>query len=165
MGSFSTEVLPEDYKRLMKGMAANVPATVALRVSNSISNLRKFLMALYITRDPDSRERSILLYEENGNIIIIKFYYKNFIIKFDSIKIKITPDGNISQSLKGFNLSQQDTITLHNLVKKFRKSLSSEFHGYPIQALNIDFIGRKNPKGVIRKYRGMPYCYEVYLKV
>lgn len=164
MGSFSTEVLPEDYKRLMNGMAANVPATAALRVSNSISNLRKFLMALYITRDPDSRERSILLYEENNNIII-KFYYKNFILKFDSIKIKITPDGNISQSLKGFNLSQQDTSTLHNLVKEFRRSLSSEFHGYPIQALNIDFVGFKKPRGVIRKYKGSAYYYEVFLKV
>ena len=64
MDNFSTEVLREDYNRLMNGMAANVPATVTSRVFNSISDLRNFLMALYNTRDPDSRERSILLYEK-----------------------------------------------------------------------------------------------------
>ena len=148
----------------MKGRSANVPATVVLRVSKSISNLRNFLMVLYSTRDPDSRERSILLYEENDNIII-KFYYKNFILKVDSVKITITPDGNIIQSLKGFNLSQQDISTLHNLVKEFHRSLFSEFHGYPIQALNIDFVGFKKPRGVIRTYKDNAYYYEVFLKV
>ena len=164
MGNFSTEVLREDYNRLRNGMAANVPASVASRVSNSISNLRKFLMALYITRDPDSRERSILLYEEDNNIVI-NFYYKNFILKLNSIKLIITPNGNVSQSLKGFSLTSQDAVTLCNLVKKFRSYLSSEFSGYPIQSLNVDFVSPKKPKGVIRKDKSCAYYYEVYLKV
>ena len=164
MGNFSTEVLREAYNRLMNGTAVNVPASVASRVFNSISDLRNFLMALYNTRDPDSRERSILLYEEDNNIVI-NFYYKNFILKLDSIKLIITPNGNVSQSLKGFSLTSQDAVTLYNLVKKFRSYLSNEFSGYPIQSLNIDFVSHKKQKGVIRKDKSCAYYYEVYLKV